>query len=391
MLLGTKRSRLTQRASIHLDMARGLAALAVLFGHVRGLFFVPYHELQHHSAALAAFYGLTTLGHQAVIVFFVLSGFFIVSSIVDSFEREHWSWTVYLANRIVRLSLVLIPALFLCCIVDHIGMAMRSTATFYYYPVENLFTTSVSDFETFRNFIGSFCYLQSIVVQPFGSDGPLWSLSYEFWYYILFPLALCALMKRVRPVVRIAYLLLVILVACFIGRIITMYFLIWLLGGAIAGATVFSWSPFRLARVNAITVVPLICVLGLSVARPLNSGFLTDLIVALGFTLWVYATVEAPERPISVLYVKSARLFAGFSYTLYLTHFPLVFLMRAGIIHGKVWRPDAIHLLYALGIATVPIVIAYGIAQVTEAKTAQVRRKVLALCHTTVPKAISKN
>jgi hypothetical protein len=49
------------------------------------------------------------------------------------------------------------------------------------------------------------------------------------------------------------------------------------------------------------------------------------------------------------------------------------------------------HLLYALGIATVPLVIAYGIAQVTEVRTAQVRQKVVALCHAVAPKAIPKN
>ncbi|MFZ0922585.1 MAG: hypothetical protein WA020_05965, partial [Candidatus Acidiferrales bacterium] len=79
-----------------------------------------------------------------------------------------------------------------------------------------------------------------------------------------------------------------------------------------------------------------------------------------------------------------ARLVAGFSYTLYLTHFPVVFFMRARIIHGATWRPDFIHILYALGIAMVPIVIAYGLAQVTEARTASVRHKVMALFPRTV-------
>ncbi len=64
MLPGSKTGQLTRRASVHLDMARGLAALAVLLGHEGALFFLPYHALARHSAALSAFYAVTSLGHQ---------------------------------------------------------------------------------------------------------------------------------------------------------------------------------------------------------------------------------------------------------------------------------------------------------------------------------------
>ncbi|HXT73275.1 MAG TPA: acyltransferase family protein [Candidatus Angelobacter sp.] len=230
MLPGTRKSRLTERASVHLDMARGVAALAVLVGHVRGLFF----DLPHHSPLVSAFYAATALGHQAVVVLFVLSGFFIVSSIAESFEQHKWLWTAYLFNRITRLSLVLIPSLILCWILDRIGMAMAATAPLYRHPVANLFTDSIASLETFRNFVGNLFYLQGILVQPFGSNAPLWSLSYEFWYYIIFPLALCALVKRYRPSMRITYIVLAIVVTWFVGYTIALYFLVWLLGGAIA-------------------------------------------------------------------------------------------------------------------------------------------------------------
>src|SRR5487761_403386 len=154
MLPGTKKSRLTERASVHLDMARGMVALAVLAGHVRGLFFINYHDLAHHSLPVAVMYAATALGHQAVIVFFVLSGFFIMSSIADAFEQKRWSWTAYLVNRVTRLSLVLIPSLILCWIADQIGMATAATAPFYRHPFAHIFTQSVANLETPRNFVG---------------------------------------------------------------------------------------------------------------------------------------------------------------------------------------------------------------------------------------------
>lgn len=391
MLPGTRKSRLTERASVHLDMARGVAALAVLVGHVRGLFFVEYRELSHHSPLVSAFYAATALGHQAVVVFFVLSGFFIVSSIADSFEQRKWSWTAYLVNRITRLSLVLIPSLILCSILDRIGMAMAATAPLYQHPVANLFTDSIASLETFRNFVGNLFYLQGILVEPFGSNAPLWSLSYEFWYYIIFPLALCALVKWYRLPARMAYFVLAIVVTWFVGHTIALYFLIWLLGGAIAISRAVKWSPVRFSGAIVAATIPFVLVLGLSVAHPLNSTFLMDAIVALAFGFWIYAIVEAPEKSAPAFYAKPARLFAGFSYTLYLTHFPIVFLLRSRIIGSRLWNPSFIHFVCALLITSVATLVAYLLALGTETKTSAARSKVMSLFPSTRRPASAKS
>lgn len=52
-------------------------------------------------------------GYQAVMVFFVLSGYFISSSVLHSLENGTWSWREYLTKRLLRLWIVLIPALLL--------------------------------------------------------------------------------------------------------------------------------------------------------------------------------------------------------------------------------------------------------------------------------------
>jgi len=104
-----------------------------------------------------------------------------------------------------------------------------------------------------------------------------------------------------------------------------------------------------------------------------------DAIVALAFGFWIYALVEAPERSMPAFYAKPARLFAGFSYTLYLTHFPIVFLLRSRIIGSRVWNPSFIHFVYALLITAGATLVAYLLALGTETKTAVARRKVMAL------------
>ena len=228
-------------------------------------------------------------------------------------------------------------------------------------------------------------------MQPFGSNAPLWSLSYEFWYYIIFPLAMCAAVKQFRLATRIAYFVSAILVILFVGQTIAMYFLIWLFGGAIALSRSLKWSPMRFAKASTLAAAPFVLVLGFSVARPLNSAFLMDAAVALAFGLWIYAIVEANEGPVPAIYAKAAGSFAGFSYTLYLMHFPLLFLLRSRIIRGNVWKPDFVHLLYGLALTAVMVLIAYEIAQSTEMNTTEVRRKVMALFRSTKHPAAAKS
>jgi hypothetical protein len=68
------------RVSDHLDLIRGLAAIAVLFYHVRYRFFFDYHDITTPSYFSFVFYTLSSFGHDAVMIFFVLSGYFISAS-----------------------------------------------------------------------------------------------------------------------------------------------------------------------------------------------------------------------------------------------------------------------------------------------------------------------
>ena len=102
---------LSQRASTNLDLIRGLAALAVAANHLRNVFFVNFPQLEHKSAPIAVLYAFSALGHQCVMVFFVLSGYFVSASVLKFRTLEAWSVQAYAINRLARLYVVLIPAL----------------------------------------------------------------------------------------------------------------------------------------------------------------------------------------------------------------------------------------------------------------------------------------
>ena len=74
-----------------------------MVGHVRGLFFIDYSYISNPSLVHKTLYALTGFGNQAVMVFFVLSGYFIGTSVCESLDARRWSWRVYLVNRLTRL------------------------------------------------------------------------------------------------------------------------------------------------------------------------------------------------------------------------------------------------------------------------------------------------
>ena len=72
--------------------------------------------------------------------------------------------------------------------------------------------------------MGNLFFLQTIFVPPFGSNAPLWSLSFEFWYYLLFPLCLFALSRGNQVVSGRFCALAAVAVAALVGRNIMLSF-----------------------------------------------------------------------------------------------------------------------------------------------------------------------
>jgi len=365
---------------VHLDLIRGVSALAVMLGHVRGLFFVDYSVLGGHpSLFLRMLYALTGFGHQAVIVFFVLSGYFIGNSVLEQIRGHRWSWRVYLVNRLTRLELVLLPALLLGTLWDQLGMRLPQAAAFYYGGLYKYYPPSVALRSTVPVFLSNLFFLQSIVAPVLGSNGPLWSLSYEFWYYLLFPILLLAIFSWTGIRSRVLYLGLTFLLFWFIGGTISVYFLIWLLGVVIGqvwriqpGRSAWVW-----AAITLIAAAPLIAALGWVRMHPNASEMRGDVLIGICFALWTYFILQSRRTDAAPAYSKTSRALAAFSYTLYLTHFPLLLLVRGWLDPEGNWQPDAMHLAYGTVLAFAVLAFAYILARFTEARTGQVRRRVM--------------
>ncbi len=345
--------------------------------HLRGLFFVDFAYLSNKPLPIAGLYAVTGYGHQAVMVFFVLSGYFIGTSVMESVGARQWSWPTYLVSRITRLQLVLFPALVLGGLWDRIGMRIPQASPIYYDALYKFYVPSVALRSTVPVFLGNLFFLQSIISPVFGSNTPRWSLSYELWYYILFPALILGAAAWVGWRLRILYAGLVLLLLWFVGLQVSFYFLIWL-AGALLGRLQRA-KRFKLTAPGIPILAGLIFLGSLVWSRThrLYSDLLTDYLVAFCFALWLYALLPGSRDDVSPTYEYGAKKLAGFSYTLYLIHLPALILLRGMLNPKGNWQPDPPHLAYALGLALVRLAYAYCVAELTEAHTASVRRQLL--------------
>jgi len=183
-----------------LDLVRGVSALAVMLSHLRAFLLVDFGGVPAPGLFMKVFYFATGLGHQAVMVFFVLSGYFVGGSVLAGLRKESFRWGGYAAARLTRLWMVLLPALVLTLAADWVGQ--RANPGAYAGGLNHVFMSGPTPVEPAAlgplAFLGNLFFVQTVAVPVYGSNGPLWSLANEFWYYLLFPLFAVSIWRLTR-------------------------------------------------------------------------------------------------------------------------------------------------------------------------------------------------
>lgn len=316
----------TRPPLIALDLMRGFAALTVLISHLRGDSFVEYGMLSasQHGVLTALFFAATRLAYEAVIVFFVLSGFLVGGQVLARVRQGRFQIYDYAIDRSTRILIPLIPA---CLFTGAIALL--------------LFNEPPHLGQLIANMVG----LNEVVTQTLATNAVLWSLAYEIWFYV--SAGVVAYIVSQQPN---ALSVLALTVCIIIFTILKVHYLIfWMLG---ACASLLVEIRFKRTLLLLGTLLALIgslfyqlaadsrSVVPVAYMPPLAAEFLLCIGIAMTFPFFVSSSFNKLLSRISPL----ASALAGFSYTLYLTHRPTDAVL--GVIFGKADALSVQSLLY---------------------------------------------
>jgi peptidoglycan/LPS O-acetylase OafA/YrhL len=337
------------RTNYAINSVRTIAAFAVVISHLRALYFVDYEDSSSTDVFTRAFYLLTSLGHQAVIVFFVLSGFWVGGSVIRAMQRDSFTWRGYATARLSRLWLVLIPAVLLTQILDRVGTWLAPASDLYsgspaYHgviPVDGA-TNHLGLLET----VGNILFVQSIHVETLGTNSPLWSLAYEFWYYLLFPLLLLVFSRRLKLGTRVLLIVALALSVLVAGPEVLALFPAWIVGALLAWQAPRIRAAFGTVSYATLNVCRLAAV-GLTLGAAAFSSaaeqneYLEDLLIAAP-TLLLLASflIDAKEGRLTSVTLRPLSAAAEWSYSLYAIHVPALTFAAAVLIPAAVDRWD---------------------------------------------------
>ncbi|MEL7026474.1 MAG: acyltransferase [Pseudomonadota bacterium] len=298
------RSGISPALSLYLDTLRVLAAFAVLLDH---LLLRRFHGLE------ADLNRNFDVGGDGVMVFFAVSGFVIAHAAQDR------SASAFAFARLTRLWSVFIPAVILTYLLDQWGSSINPK-------------TYDGSFYNPLPFAGYLFYGFTLSnewvfgAQRIGSNGPLWSLSYEAAYYALFAIGFYATGLRRWVLLGVG--------AWLAGPMVLLYLPCWLFG--VGAYWILKYPPrlnqsvLWLGALGPAAIYIGVFMTGHPSAGPgiapnlgRHAHLVWDLAVA-GLTAMSILSVGILSKNARVPNIPALRYLAGASFSLYVCHFPLL-------------------------------------------------------------------
>ena len=223
---------MTKNKFVLLDLFRGMAAILVFIGHFRSLMFIDYDG---GGILKKVFYASTSLGHEAVIIFFVLSGFFITRSILFKVAENNWHWQSYIVDRAFRILVVLIPAVIFTFVIDTVGVFYFGKEPLYLGLIgSSVIVEPVVNNLYLVNLLSDIALIPTEIINVTGSNASLWSISFEFWSYVLFPLVLFCFINKYSKKMKLLFTFFALFILILIAKDGFLYFSLWCFGALAA-------------------------------------------------------------------------------------------------------------------------------------------------------------
>lgn len=353
---------------IYLDFFRWVSAFLVMIGHIRSVLFVDFDFVNNKNLITRFFYFITGLGHEAVIIFFVLSGLLIGTKIITAHQNDEFCFSKYIIDRICRIYVVLVPALLLTYALDLLGYNLFNVNNIYTAGYEmQAMLFNANEHLSFTIFIGNLFMLQNLFVPSLGTNGPLWSLNYEFYYYLVFPIIIIAYFKRTFFYNFLVFISLLLMI--YLKYEIVLYMFIWLIG-IIPSIVILKNYTNSFTKILSIIIFVILIIISRIHILPI---ILCDFMIAISF---VFLLINLGDYKLK--YQKIHKSLSDMSYSNYLIHFPLLiifisFLQKIDFIKVNQLQPNIYEFLLFILIIFIISICTFIFNLLFEKKTNNIR------------------
>lgn len=300
---------------IALDALRGIAAVMVIFQH--------FWEMSNPSDARLKPWLLFCAGHEAVILFFVLSGF-VLAHQIRGYELSDYG--EFIVRRVLRIY----PAYYLALLLSAVLLIFIKT----YYPatLSGHGLTNWFYIWSQTSFDNSMIFGSLSLVSHEGSslNMAVWSLFYEMWISALFPFVIYGLWRS-NLFIRFCLILMLSFISWKFwqgGQILNNPWqcIIYYLWYFILGAILYYYHSRIKFLANGIVLV---LALGLYFSNYLLYGKITDrllheVIIAIG-CFFILLNGLHNKKMQKFLDTKVFQFYGKISYSLYLFHLPVLY------------------------------------------------------------------
>jgi peptidoglycan/LPS O-acetylase OafA/YrhL len=359
---------------------RWISALAVVLSHVsQDILSKPNYSPQINrfpdKLQMKDIFRPDGFGHAAVVVFFVLSGFLVGGKLIELWHSDNLrlDWWRFFVDRVARIFTVLWPAALFTALILVALIFLAPDAPFvrqggWAYDLTAPLTSDLS----LKKWLGVITVTNELLVPTITVNGPLWSLSYEWSYYMLALAAVLALRSYSSPgaLAIIAYGAVLLLLALHNQPDVLFAGISWLAGWVARMA--FDRNLMRGWILQALGPLLVVTILIVDHRHPLPDPVLgIALAVMIAHPRWTDFTFAA----------RTGTKLANFSYSLYLTHFPVLLALMA-VLNAIGLLPKPLpHTLRSGAIAAamtlIIILCARCFAWLTEDRTIAVRKFIL--------------
>lgn len=314
---------MNKAVSIYLDLLRFVAAIIV---------FIVHANYEKFTGGLPFLWRLSNVANDAVMIFFVLSGF-VIAYVANEKEKTLYEFSI---SRFARLYSVVVPALILTVLIEKFVLGFS-----YQFPLVGLSQCSESHFLCS---IASLLFVNQIWffdAYP-AANVPFWSIGYEFWYYFIFAAAFY--------INGFAKYVILIIIFSLVGPKILLLLPVWLMGvlayyisisgkvterkgWVLFGSSFFIYFFYRYIGGYEWLFAITNSLLGswafdaLSWSREFLSSYLVGVIVAanlVGFATMPKSVSSLLERTGGII-----KYCASYTFAMYLLHYPLLYFFAA--------------------------------------------------------------